>query len=213
MVGRLWDTLKSSARRSGAYGGPGRGSIPQLIIVGLGNPGPDYRNTRHNAGAWCLDELARRCGVKLKRLDARVSVAETTLADRNVVLAMPRTYMNQSGQAVGHLLRRYAAGPDRLVVLVDDMDLDPGKIRIRAQGSAGGHNGLKSIVGAIGSTEFCRIRIGVGRPGTRGKEIDHVLSPLSREDRGLVDEAVKRAADSIEAIAVRGIQAAMNEFN
>jgi PTH1 family peptidyl-tRNA hydrolase len=213
VVGRLWDTLKSSARRSGGDGGIGRGSTPQLIIVGLGNPGSDYRNTRHNAGAWCLDELARRCGVKLKRIDTRVSAVETILADRNVVLAMPRTYMNQSGQAVGHLLRRYAAGPDRLVVLVDDMDLEPGKIRIRAQGSAGGHNGLKSIVGTIGSTEFCRIRIGVGRPGARGKEIDHVLSPLSREDRGLVDEAVKRAADSIEAIAVRGIQVAMNEFN
>ena len=200
MVGRLWTSLKSK-------------KTPALIVVGLGNPGADYRNTRHNVGAWCLDELARRCGVKLKRIDSRVNAAEATLAGRSVLLAVPRTYMNESGQAVGYILRRHAAGPERLIVLVDDMDLEPGKIRIRAQGSAGGHNGLKSIVGTIGSTEFGRVRIGVGRPGTRGREIDHVLSPLSRGDRALVDEAVKRAADSIEAIAGRGIQAAMNEFN
>jgi PTH1 family peptidyl-tRNA hydrolase len=184
-----------------------------MVIVGLGNPGEDYRHTRHNAGAWCLDELARRCGVSLRRIDPRVAAAVSTLAGHGIVLAMPRTYMNESGQAVGRLMRRYGVSPAELLVLVDDMDLAPGKIRIRPNGSAGGHNGLKSIVGVIGSTEFPRVRIGVGRPATRGREIDHVLGPLSREDRALVDEAVKRAADSVEAILTHGIQTAMNEFN
>lgn len=213
MVRRLWESFRSAARRSSAGEGPSDGSKPELIVVGLGNPGDDYRNTRHNAGAWCLDELARRCGVGLKRIDSRVAAAIGTIAGRRVVLAVPRTYMNQSGQAVGHLLRRYAATPDRLIVLVDDMDLAPGQIRIRARGSAGGHNGLKSIVGTIGSTEFGRVRIGVGRPAARGREIDHVLSPLGRDDRALVDEAVKRAADSVESIVAHGIEATMNGFN
>jgi PTH1 family peptidyl-tRNA hydrolase len=184
-----------------------------MVVVGLGNPGDDYRNTRHNAGAWCLDELVRRCGVSLRRIDPRVAAAEASLAGRRIVLAMPRTYMNESGQAVGRLMRRYGISPAEFLVLVDDMDLAPGQIRIRPNGSAGGHNGLRSIVGVIGSSEFPRVRIGVGRPATRGREIDHVLGRLSRDDRALVDDAVKRAADSVEAILIDGIPAAMNRFN
>lgn len=130
-----------------------------------------------------------------------------------VVLGKPRTFMNQSGQAVGYLLRKYQAEASGLIVLVDDMDILPGKLRVRAQGSAGGHNGLKSIVAAIGTTEFIRVRIGVGRPGTPGAEIDHVLSPLDRADRALVIDAVKRAADAVETILRNGPDAAMNGFN
>jgi len=149
----------------------------------------------------------------LKRFDPRVDGAETTLTGVPVVLGKPRTFMNQSGQAVGYLLRKYQAEASGLIVLVDDMDILPGKLRVRAQGSAGGHNGLKSIVAAIGTTEFIRVRIGVGRPGTPGAEIDHVLSPLDRADRALVIDAVKRAADAVETILRNGPDAAMNGFN
>ena len=212
MVTRLWKTLRGGGRGGDGDVGGGR-DRPEMVVVGLGNPGEDYRNTRHNAGAWCLDELARRCGVNLRRIDPRVTAAITTLAGRRIVLAVPRTYMNESGHAVGRLVRKYGVSPAELLVLVDDMDLAPGKMRIRANGSAGGHNGLRSIVGVIGSTEFARVRIGVGRPATRGREIDHVLGPLSREDRALVDDAVKRAADSVESILTDGIASAMNRFN
>lgn len=200
-------------RRSSTSTRPAGWSRPDWVIVGLGNPSPEYRDTRHNAGFWCLEELAQRTGARLKRFDPRVDGAETTLTGVPVVLGKPRTFMNQSGQAVGYLLRKYQAEASALIVLVDDMDILPGKLRVRAQGSAGGHNGLKSIVAAIGTTEFIRVRIGVGRPGTPGAEIDHVLSPLDRADRALVIDAVKRAADAVETILRNGPDAAMNGFN
>ncbi|MBI4305314.1 MAG: aminoacyl-tRNA hydrolase [Chloroflexi bacterium] len=210
---RLWTALTSVSRRSRGGKRPPGWSSPDLIIVGLGNPGPEYRDTRHNAGVWCLEELARRAGARLTRLDPRVSVAETFLAGCPVVLAQPRTFMNNSGQAVGYLLKHYETDAGRVVVLVDDMDLLPGKIRIRAAGSAGGHNGLKSVIGAIGTTGFARVRIGVGRPSSSGNEIGHVLAPLTPDERQQVRQAVSRAADSIEAILRDGVENAMNKFN
>lgn len=211
MLKRIWNRL--SFRRSGASTKPAGWSRPDWIIVGLGNPTPEYRETRHNAGFWCLEELARRSGARLKRFDPRVYGAETNLAGAPVVLGQPRTFMNLSGQAVGYLLRKYQAEPRMLIVIVDDMDILPGKIRVRSQGSAGGHNGLKSIAGTIGTSDFIRVRIGVGRPGSPGAEIDHVLSPLDRSDRALVNEAVGRAADAVEAILRDGPDRAMNTFN
>ncbi|MBI4219342.1 MAG: aminoacyl-tRNA hydrolase [Chloroflexi bacterium] len=213
MIRRLRAALSSISRRSRASKRPPGWSSPDLIIVGLGNPGPEYRDTRHNAGVWCLEVLARRARARLTRLDPRVSAAETYLAGFPVVLAQSRTFMNNSGQAVGYLLRRYETGAGRIIVLVDDMDLTPGKIRIRSTGSAGGHNGLKSVIGTIGTGEFIRIRIGVGRPASRGNEIDHVLAPLGPEERQQVLQAVSKAADSVETILRDGVEDAMNRFN
>ena len=186
---------------------------PSLIIVGLGNPGPKYRNTRHNVGFWCIDELTRRAGAKLARRDRRAEIAETFIEGEPVVLARSRTFVNESGIAVRYLVRRYSADHGQLVVILDDMDLSPGVLRVRKSGSAGGHNGLRSIVSETGTQEFVRIRIGIGRPMEQGDEVDHVLGTFPPEQRDRVDQAVLRAADAVEHILSDGIDRAMNEFN
>jgi PTH1 family peptidyl-tRNA hydrolase len=183
------------------------------VVVGLGNPGPTYENTRHNAGMWCIEELARRAHAGLERTDRRARTARVKIEGQNAVLVAPRTYVNDSGVAVRWALEKLKSGPDRLIVVLDEVNLAPGDVRIRRRGSPGGHNGMKSIVAAIGTEEFVRVRIGVGRPGSPGKRIDHVLGEFSREDRALVDDAVRRAADGVAAIIRDGIESAMNTFN
>jgi PTH1 family peptidyl-tRNA hydrolase len=189
------------------------GDRPPWVVVGLGNPGREYEETRHNVGLWCIDELARRTGVKLERADRRARLAETQVAGRRVALIASRVYVNESGVAVGYALTRFHSGPERLIVVLDDINLEPGAIRIRRKGSSGGHNGLKSVTAAIGTDEFIRVRIGVGRPGSPEKQVDHVLSEFSRADKAMVREAVKRAADAIDAIVRDGVEQAMNTFN
>jgi PTH1 family peptidyl-tRNA hydrolase len=181
--------------------------------VGLGNPGPEYEDTRHNAGVWCVNELARRSRAKLERADRRARTAETSIEGQRTVLVVPRTYVNDSGTAVRWALARYRSGPDRLIVVLDEVNLDPGAVRIRRSGSAGGHNGMKSILGAVGTEEFVRVRIGVGRPGSAARQVEHVLSPLPRAERALVDEAVKRAADAVHTVIRDGAETAMNLYN
>ncbi len=185
---------------------------PPWLVVGLGNPGDEYAGTRHNVGHWCVRQMARAAAAPLegRRL---VRLAETRLAGRRTVLAVSRTYVNVSGEAVQYLLDRYRCGPEKLIVVVDDINLPPGAIRIRGRGGAGGHNGLKSIIAVIGSSEFKRVRIGVGRPSSPGSQVDHVLGEFGDEDRELVDGAVSRAAGAVEAIVEQGIDRAMNVFN
>ncbi len=183
------------------------------LVVGLGNPGPDYANTRHNVGIKCVEELARRARVKLERADRRARVGQASMEDCRAVLVAPRTYVNDSGAAVNWALARYRAGPDRLIVVLDELHLEPGDVRIRVRGSAGGHNGMKSIIGVIGTEEFVRVRIGVGRPPSSAKQVEHVLSPFSGTDRKLVEDAIGRAADAVLAIMRDGPESAMNQFN
>jgi peptidyl-tRNA hydrolase, PTH1 family len=179
-------------------------------VVGLGNPGTEYARTRHNVGFEVVDELARRWTVVLKKWK---SVANTAVVrDHDVVLARPRTYMNESGQAIQAIMAFYRIQPADLLVVVDEAQLPLGKLRLRATGSAGGHNGLKSVVEHIGDG-FPRLRIGVDR-GDRSWDLsDRVLSRFPAHEWDVIEQSVKRAADAVETFLADGVMAAMNRFN
>jgi PTH1 family peptidyl-tRNA hydrolase len=179
-------------------------------IVGLGNPGPEYAATRHNVGFEVVDELARRWHVKLKKWR---KVGTLALAkDHDALLMEPATFMNLSGEAVLSVGSFYKVAPSDWLVVVDDVNLPLGRVRMRTMGSAGGHNGLKSVIQHIGP-DFARLRIGVGRGDPKWDLADHVLSRFEPEERRSVEEAIGRAADAVEMFVTEGIEPAMNRFN
>lgn len=183
------------------------------LIVGLGNPGPRYRDTRHNVGYAVVSRLAERHGIKARTQGAAL-VGVGTIADEPVVLAQPTTFMNESGRAVAQLHRRYpGVALDDLLVVLDDMDLPLGTIRLRPKGGAGGHRGLASVIAALGTEAFPRLRIGVGRPPPGIDPIDYVLDRFRPEEREAVEAAIERAADAVEYWIQFGIHEAMNRFN
>ncbi|MFP6595770.1 MAG: aminoacyl-tRNA hydrolase [Dehalococcoidia bacterium] len=184
-----------------------------LIVIGLANPGAKYRGTRHNVGAMCVDELARRTGARLENKVRDTELAETEIGEAPAIIARPITYVNESGKSVRNILRKFNAGPDRLLLVVDDMDLKIGRLRLRAGGSSGGHNGLKSVRQATGTDDFPRLRIGVGRPPAGSDPIQHVLGRFRPDERELIESAVNRAADAIEAIQREGLERAMETYN
>ena len=184
-----------------------------FLVVGLGNPGRRYDGTRHNVGFDVVDELARRHRAEweaaprgVEALVARWRLAET-------VFVKPLTFMNLSGQAVVGLLQFYKIDPSGLLVVVDDVNLELGRLRIRSRGSAGGHNGLKSVIATLGSEEFARLRIGVGRGDGRRDLADHVLAKFDAEERTIVAETVSRTADAVELFIAEGIGPVMNRYN
>ncbi len=181
------------------------------LIVGLGNPGEEYVGTRHNVGFRCLQLLARRHRLAFSRRECRSRLAAGQIASHPVLLARPHTYMNLSGTAVACLVRKYRLPLSDLLVIHDDMDLPPGKLRLRPTGSAGGHHGMESIIASLGSQDFPRLRIGIGPPS--GGTIDHVLSPFSEEEKEAVAGAIGRAAEAVECLLAEGIEAAMNKHN
>lgn len=184
----------------------------EWVIVGLGNPGPEYAGTRHNVGFDVVELLADRHRIKLDKSKHRARFGSGKFWDASVLLVKPLTYMNLSGQAVGPILRDAGLKPDRLIVLADDTDLPPGKIRIRAEGSAGGHNGHKSLIATLGTNVYARVKIGIGRVSREGT-IDHVLGKFHGDERVVVQESLVRAADAVEAIVSEGIDLAMGRFN
>ena len=179
-------------------------------IVGLGNPGREAAGTRHNIGFEVIDEVARRWNVRLRPWKSAADVAVVT--GRSAVLVEPQTFMNLSGDAVGKVAAFHKLEPADVLVVVDEAQLPLGRIRLRRSGSAGGHNGLKSIIQHVG-IEFPRLRIGVGRGDPKWDLADHVLSRFGREEREAVVEAVNKAADAVETFVDEGIEAAMNRFN
>jgi len=183
------------------------------LIVGLGNPGPEYVFTPHNLGFLGVDRVAERCGVEVVRPECSALTAHTRIGGCEVVLAKPLTFMNLSGVSVGRLAERYEAGPGDLTVLVDEVALPLGILRIRRQGSAGGHNGLKSIIGALGSDEFIRVRMGVQPDHPVSDRTRFVLSPFRHDQQETVAEMVERAAEAVEIIVREGVERAMNQFN
>lgn len=182
------------------------------VVAGLGNPGPQYAGTRHNVGFLVVEELAGRLHAAAPRRAHRAEIAEATVAGRKVLLARPQTMMNLSGESVSAILRFYKLGAERLLLIYDDLDLPFGVIRVRPGGSAGGHNGVRSVIRSLGTQEIPRVRVGIGRP-THGSSIGYVLgrwTPQEREDLGAV---VSDAADAAEAVLTRDLQQAMNAVN
>jgi PTH1 family peptidyl-tRNA hydrolase len=183
------------------------------LIVGLGNPGVKYAANRHNVGFQCVDRLAAAHGFTFDRLLHRARVANGLIAGHRVVLARPLTYMNRSGQAVGPLVHWYKLPLDRLLVIHDDLDLPLGTIRLRPSGSAGGHNGLDSIIQALGSQEFPRLRVGIGRPPSGWDPADYVLSDFTRDEVPVIASVYDRVVAASECWLSEGLTAAMNRFN
>ena len=203
--------LKNLFKRSRRLKGPLE--TPDLIIVGLGNPEPQYLNTRHNAGWWLVDLLAERHNIDIKRAHNTTRLGIGKIDGHTVALAKPRTYVNRSGSAVNYLLTRFGVDRDSLLVVYDEIALNAGKLRLRPRGSAAGHNGMKSIIDALGSQDFKRLRIGVGEPPPGTDRVGWVLGEMPPEDQRLVDDAIHRAADAIVNLMEDGVDTAMNRFN
>lgn len=200
-------------RRRGAGSAPRRGTPADLLVVGLGNPGAEYERTKHNVGAEVVELLAERHGAKLRKGKERARVDEVQIAGRRVALAIPLTYMNDSGDSVRLLVRRFGVEPEQVVVVHDELDLPVAALRVKSGGGLAGHNGLRSITAHLHSDAFQRIRIGVGKPTSKERGADHVLSKFGKRDRAEVDVTIEQAADAAELIAGDGIEAAMNRYN
>ena len=183
------------------------------LIVGLGNPGRRYRGTRHNIGWEVLDRLAHRHRVPIDVDDGWAQIGRGTIEGRTVILARPETYVNVTGTAVADLRRRHRVAPTDLLVVTDDLDLPLGTLRVRERGSHGGHNGLRSIIEALGTTDFPRLRVGIGRPPEDTDPADYVLQRPSAAERTILDEAVRRAAEGVGLWVADGVQAAMRHCN
>ena len=184
------------------------------LVVGLGNPGKEYSRTRHNVGAESVALLAARAAEKFKAGRDKALVAVARIAGRRVVLALPTTYMNDSGIAVGALMRRHKVDdPSRLIVVHDELDLPPGLVRIKVGGGLAGNNGLRSITQHLHTQDYVRVRMGIGKPPSKERGADHVLSRLPKAERELLDIAIVTAADALEVLVADGPEAAMTKFN
>jgi len=183
------------------------------LIVGLGNPGAEYEWTPHNLGFLAIDELAQRAGIRVTRPEAKSYAGRGELAGQEVILAKPQTMMNLSGVAVRMLLDKYEIEPSQMIVISDEAALPWGMLRIRERGSAGGHNGLKSVIGAVGTDEFIRVRLGVGPEKVWGDLADYVLCPMGRAEREIAAQLVQDAGNAVETILKEGVDKAMTQFN
>ena len=215
---RLREKIQAHGERTVSHVGSTPASI-DYVIAGLGNPGAEHAHDRHNAGFWVIDRLAKRHAFSLKA-GRNAETGSGQVGGRGVVLLKPRTWMNNSGKAVAPVLQKERVPVQNLIVVYDELDLPEGRIRIRPKGGAGGHNGLKSIIAHCGSNEFGRVRVGIGRPwANKAPSWDpevvmaHVLSRPPRAAQELLDAAVERACDAIEAIIESGWERAMNAFN
>jgi PTH1 family peptidyl-tRNA hydrolase len=185
----------------------------RFLVVGLGNPGPRYAATRHNAGSLVVDVLGERAGGRFKAHKGRADVLEGRLAGVPVVLAEPRSFMNESGGPIVSVARFFKIPVERLVVVHDELDLPYGALRLKRGGGDGGHNGLRSATAALGSREYLRVRFGIGRPPGRQDPADYVLREFTGAERKDLAFHADRAADAVEVLLARGVEAAQNEFN
>ncbi len=194
-------------------GGERRGTPADFLVVGLGNPGSEYAKTRHNVGAEVVELLARRHGANLRKGKERAQVDEVRIEGKRVVLAIPLTYMNDSGDAVRLLAHRYGVAPEDIVVVQDELDLPVAALKLKAGGGLAGHNGLRSIKAHLHTDTFLRVRIGVSKPESKERGVDHVLNKFAKRERTEIDVTIEQAADAVEAIVRDGIAVAMNRYN
>jgi PTH1 family peptidyl-tRNA hydrolase len=190
----------------------GEGTAVEYLVIGLGNPGARYARSPHNLGFMVVDRLAAREGIRIGRREARALVGAGAIGGHAVLLAKPQTFMNLSGSAVEALLKKHAVGPDRLLVVYDDHDLPFGAVRIRTEGSAGGHHGMESIIARLGTSQFARVRVGIN-PGHGRAEPEFLLQPLTREQRKDLASLLDYCAQAVAAIISEGAAKAMTEFN
>jgi len=183
------------------------------LIVGLGNPGKDYSGSRHNLGFQVVEFISKKIDVVRPSQKHWSLIAETSYKRRKIMLAQPLTYMNLSGRAVKELMRNYRVDIDRLLVIYDDLDLPAGAIRLRGRGGSAGHRGIQSIIDALGTSEFPRLRIGIDRAPEGMEPADYVLLPVEGQDKILLEQAVARSAEAALFFVERGLEAAMNSYN
>jgi len=200
-------------RRRRAPSAERTGTAADLLVVGLGNPGDEYAHTKHNVGADVIALLADRHGARMRRGKERALVDEVHISGKRVALAVPLTWMNDSGESVRLLVRRYGVTPEQLVVVHDELDLPVAALRVKSGGGLAGHNGLRSIKNHLHSDDFQRIRIGVGKPTSKEQGADHVLSRFSKRERAEIDVTIEQAADAVERILTDGVDDAMNRYN
>ncbi|MHB8501880.1 MAG: aminoacyl-tRNA hydrolase [Candidatus Acidiferrales bacterium] len=192
---------------------PAAGQRPMRLIVGLGNPDPEYQWTPHNLGFMAVDELANRASIRVERPEGKALAGRGKLAGEDVLLTKPQTYMNLSGISVRELLEKYELGPGDLLVLWDEVQLPFGTIRIDRKGSGGSHNGANSVISAVGTQEFSRIRLGCGPDHPLSSRKEYVLRPMRKAELEVAAEMVGKAGDAVEMILAKGIEPAMNIFN
>ena len=201
----LFEKWKTNRSPSGA---------PEFLIVGLGNPGPKYEFTRHNAGFLCMDLLAQQLGVKIDRIKIKSVVADVAIEGSRCILMKPQTFMNNSGEAVRDAANFYKIPPEHIIILFDDISLPPGKLRIRRKGSDGGHNGIKSILYLLGSDQFPRIKLGVGaKPRPDYDLADWVLSTFQKDELSRMKEAMEKACEAVPLLVREETDRAMNLYN
>lgn len=184
-----------------------------IVVIGLGNPGRKYAETRHNVGFCVVELLALRHKIKMTKLKFKALYGEGVVFGKRVMLVMPQTYMNLSGESVRDIINWYKISVKNIIIIYDDIDLPIGKIRVRPKGSAGTHNGMRSVIYQIMSDEFPRVRVGIDKPPEGWDLADYVLSKFAKEDKGKIAQAVVNAADAVETIIGSGINEAMNKFN
>jgi PTH1 family peptidyl-tRNA hydrolase len=184
-----------------------------FLVAGLGNPGSEYRETRHNLGFKVIEELARRLGITSFKTKCQSFIAEAKIGEHKVILAQPQTFMNNSGPAVRGLLDWFKLKTHHLILVYDDVDLEVGQIRVREKGGAGGHHGVESVIASVGTSQFARVRIGIGRENLTDDVTDYVLQNIPPSQREGLDEAVVLAADAVESIISDGLAVAMSKIN
>ena len=183
------------------------------LIVGLGNPEEEYSKTRHNMGFNTINKISQQYNIEVKQNKFQALYGSGIIEKEKVILLKPQTYMNLSGNSVKKIVDFYKIEKEKILVIYDDMDIEPGKIKIRKKGSAGGHNGMKSIIQMIGTEEFTRIRVGIGRPVQKGDEINYVIGAISEEDMLKLEEGTEKAQNAIVEILKNGVDSAMNKYN
>lgn len=184
-----------------------------ILVVGLGNPGKEYTQTKHNVGFLVIDELGKKFGIDVSKGKFQSLCGEGFLEDNKVLLIKPQTYMNRSGDAVLSASNFYKIAPENIIVVHDEMDISLGRIMIRPGGGSAGNNGIKSIISNLGTKDFIRVRMGIGKPNTKEDGANHVLSGFSKSESAMIEDSIQTAADAVLEIINKGLQSAMNKYN